>query len=223
MISRAMVLGVEMQFVESVPWDDPSIRPPDWMIESARQLNGWNSYAWSTAHGHMSALQEFVNDGQELGVIIEDDVQIRRDLPREMPCIISNFRKMDLDVLLMGYLIHHPPSSASWIWPNNGVQFTYHEYPNYLYGAQMYMINRRYAIDLLHQCGPRSGYAFRTLVDRNIPQYVSDWLITKDTTRRALISPMIGVEEGKTQSAENKYSAYHQQCHDVNYDSSVHI
>lgn len=223
MIGRFEILGLRYQFVESLPWDDPSIRPPDGLIESAKLLNGWNTYAWSAAHGHMAAVQAIADSGDELGVIIEDDVHLRLDLPKEMPCIMASFLKMDLDVLLMGYLTHMPPSAPRWAWPNKGVQFTYHEYPDDLYGAQMYMISRRYALDLLDRCGPGSGYALRTLADRSIPQFVSDWLITKSTKRRALISPMIGVEEGKTQSAENRYSEYHQRCHDINYDGATHI
>ena len=217
MTERFKILDLDAEFVEALPWDDPAIRPPDNVLEFAKSSTHWNSYAWSTAHAHAAAIQRFIDSGEPAAVICEDDVHIHRAFKVEMPCLLANMYKMDLEVLLLGYLTTNPPAMVNGSWHPLAQHFMYFPCAFDLWGAQMYLITREYALNAIAKYGPNTGYPIRSLLDPELTVFVADWIWNKASEKRGILSPMIAVEEGKIQSDENRYGGFHQLCFNVNY------
>jgi GR25 family glycosyltransferase involved in LPS biosynthesis len=223
MANRFATLGLDFAFVESLPWDHPSIKPPASVIEYAKEFRHWSHYAWSTAHGHGAAIQHFIDSGDPIGVICEDDIHLYRWTKEELPIIVGNMNKLSLDCVLLGYLTTNPPAKIHSTWYPILTQFMYFHCAFDLWGAQMYIITREYALNAIARFGPKTGYAVQSVLDKNLTPFVADWIWNKASDRRAIISPMIAVEEGKIQSTENTFGHYHAQCFDINYNPNLYI
>lgn len=223
MVTRFDTLGLRFEFVEALPWDHPNIKPNDSVIEYAKEFRHWNSYAWSTAHAHAAAVQQFVNSGESIGIICEDDIHLHIQTKKEIPLIIDNMHKMGLDCILLGYLTTNPPAKIHSTWVPMYPQFMYFHCAFDLWGAQMYIITREYAVNAIDKFGPQTGYPIRSVLDKDLTPFVADWIWNKASDKRAIISPMIAVEEGKIQSTENTYGHYHAQCFNVNYNPNLYI
>jgi len=52
--------------------------------------------------------------------------------------------------------------------------------------------------------------------------FSADWTITKDGNR-ALIFPMLAVEDGKTRNCDSGQDIFHQSCHLYNYNPETFI
>jgi hypothetical protein len=81
----------------------------------------------------------------------------------------------------------------------------------------MYLISRNYAEFLLNKFTPQ--FAFENIGSIN---YNPDWIITKNG-KRALINPMIAVEEGVNLSDHAGQIYFHKSCCECNYDPDVYI
>jgi hypothetical protein len=89
-----------------------------------------------------------------------------------------------------------------------------------IWGTQMYMISRKHAQHLIDNYGLQTDYRFRSLVDTNLEHWIADCLITK-TGNRAMISPMIAVEEGVGSWPPNQ--PIHGTSFKKNYNPNIHI
>lgn len=207
MIKRFEALNLDCEFVEGINPLDPSVSPPLDVIEKAKSLDRWKPHSgYGCMLGHFFAIKKFLDTGHEVGVICENDVFIRKDFPAELPVIVANFQRQKLDVLMLGYLsMTDAPAKVHHNKPLKSPAFSYHEYDNdpNIWGAQMYMISRGHATYLYEKFGPHTDYKIRSLVDPSLEHWISDCLITK-TGNRAMISPMIAVEEGIGSWAPNQ-------------------
>lgn len=180
--------------------------------------------------GHMECLQRLVDSGDDLAIICEDDIHIRKDFTTELPDIITQFKKRNLEMLMLGYLLDFSPITENSELPLKDFVFTYHDYHSSVWGTQMYMIDSNYAKHILAYFGPQSGYEEYSKNNQNAVPYSSDHIITKMSGRKALIYPMMAVEEGVIRDQHKVEDVgtlihvnYHKNCHLVNYDSSIHI
>ena len=60
---------------------------------------------WSCMCGHLEMIKYFYETELEYGIFCEDDILIHKDLKQMLPTILDDFNKMNLDVLLLGYLL----------------------------------------------------------------------------------------------------------------------
>lgn len=173
-----------------------------------------NDKAWSCMYGHLDMINDFLKTDNEYGIFCEDDIKIHKDILNLLPQIIDNFKKLELDVLLLGYLLPFVPNTGK-------EQFTYHDFTNDTWGTQMYMLSRKqckYLIDNYYY-----GYADQSFVDPNLTPFSSDWIITKKGNR-ALISPPIAVENGEFETISHLGQRnYHVACFQTHYNKDVHI
>lgn len=217
-------VGLDISLVESVAASHPTLAPDHWQKERIKKENKWSELAWSCMAGHMKILKKFLYSGDEICIVVEDDVMIRRDFAEELPCVVANFQRLDLDILMLGYLRPETISRVEATMPIISQPYTYHSFEFNVYGTQMYMIRRRHAQwavdtfeDPVHQ--------WKTLID---PHYSisnnADWTITK-SGRRALIYPMLAVEEkgGGKAYRDDTQTQWHDLCHNANYNPDVHI
>jgi len=163
---------------------------------------------WSIMLQHLDAVRSFVEDTEdEYCIICEDDVHISKQLKRKMPGILKVFDSLDLDILMLGYLLPFK------IEENNGYfnkiaehqGLTYRKFPNDTWGTQGYLISRKYGKYLLETFTVE--YALS-----GVCPYNPDWIITKNGNRM-LVNPMLILEEGVNLSDNDSQIDFHRRCH----------
>ena len=178
---------------------------------------------WSIMLQHLDSIQHFVEDtDNEYLILCEDDILISKNMTKDLPNIIDNFEELKLDVLLLGYLMHfkldknQPHAEFPVIKDATATDapYTYYGFPYHLWGSQMYLISRKHSAFLLNKYD--INYA---LADLNRP-YNPDWTLTKDGVR-AMIYPMVALEEGATKTDHTEQNIFHKLCFDTNYDEQI--
>ena len=175
-------------------------------------INSYNKRQMSITYGHLDIINDFYkNSDKKYAIICEDDVMIHKNIKELLRKIVIDFDIMGLDILLLGYLLPYKID-------NNNIKlnyflktpitlnslYKYYTYPEYQSGTQMYMITKNYAKYILQKY-----YSdFYNLFDK---QHIIDKLYIKEGNR-ALIYPMIAVEDDKQ---EDKY---HKFCHKLHYN-----
>lgn len=208
MRTRFDTVGIPLTIVPQVPLDDPRFDPT---YEARLQSITW---------GHLEMFREFLATDAEYGIFMEDDVYIRKDIATFLPEITAMYERLQLDVFLLGYLQPSPPATVAATpgYAVAGTPLIAVEYPEHQWGAQMYMINRRWAAVLLERCstGPIAVKAqFHT-------EFCPDWIFTK-WGRRAALWPMMAVEEGVIAFDHPVHVSFHARCKEANYDPTLHI
>lgn len=220
MATRFAKLGLDHTFIESADAYDPSIVPPAHHIEQA--LPGrWNPKGYSALCGHMQAYRQMLADGHEQAIFCEDDILMRTDFQQHLPTVLFNMKKLEVDIMLLGYLTTEPPLTVNWSFEKKSEVFGYFNYPDGHWGVQQYIMNRGYATHLIRYFG--LYYAHQSLIDENLIPYSTDWILSKMTNRRAMISPQLAVEECPPDPNENSDTIYHYNCHMANYQPGLHI
>jgi len=216
MKNRFNQLDITCSFYDGVNNSDPRI------------FNNNGFGAWSCMIGHLDMIQTFYdNSEKEFGIFCEDDIFIHKDFVKILPDIIEDFKLIELDVLLLGYLIPFKISSEyngfefkSVNNDSNNLKYVYNNYPNDLWGSQMYMLTKKHAKYLLNNYNIE--YAIRTLKDNTLQPFSADWIITKEGNR-ALIYPMLAVEMADKKSGHQGQDTFHENCKNVNYDPNMYI
>ena len=196
---------VELEFVEPVEAMDARLEsaPPD-------QRRTW-AIMWS----HLDMLKVFLESDQELALFAEDDILIRKGLKHILPEAAAAYRRLELEILLLGYLLNYRPVQviAHEEFPPL-TNYTYMNYPDHIWGSQMYMLDRRTAKKFL------SCYTVEFAKSGSVP-FSPDWTLTKDG-RRAAIYPMLAVEEGKVVTDHQGQREFHRICAEAQLDSNYH-
>lgn len=225
MKSRFEKIGVNCKFYGGVNFQDSRI---------ARRLIDENcKRAWSLFYGHLDMIFYFYNNTKkEYGIFCEDDLLIHQNLLEFMPKITADFKALELDVLLLGYLVQHkidetiPNFELKNNNNNNTIinsmdqKYKYHNYHDQIWGAQMYMLSRKQAGVLLDKY--YYNYADKTIKDTTMCPFAADWTLTKDGNR-ALIYPMISCENGIFNYENQGQKIFHQNCFTISCDKENFI
>ena len=206
MEERFKQLEINCTFYDGVSMDDLRIK------------NNNGSSAWSCMLGHINIIKTFYeNSENDYGIFCEDDVYIHKDFKLMLPNIIEDFKLMNLDVLLLGYLIQFKIESK---YIGFDLKYTYHTYPDDLWGAQMYMLTKKHAKYILDKFN--IDYAIRSLNENTLQPFSADWTITKEGNR-ALIYPMLAVEIADKKSGDSYQDTFHENCKNCNYNPEIYI
>jgi hypothetical protein len=186
-----------------------------------RLINAGNAKRiWSYTYGHLDMIRQFYEDtDKEYGIFCEDDIFIRKDFLTFLPQIVDDAREMKLDIILLGYLTNYVIQAFPGFEEkmDNHVEnypFKYYNYPEHIWGAQMYMIPREHAKFLLEKYAP--PYAEKSLTDTSLRCFNSDNCITKEG-HRSILYPMIAIEDGKTDYVDRGQNDFHKSCFALNY------
>lgn len=215
MIDRFAKMDISLNIHTGVQMDDPRLRYTNDMAR--RRVN-------SVFYGHIDNLTNFYKTGKKYGFTSEDDVHISKELATRLPTIIRDFETMKLDVLLLGYMTLYP--IKDW-WTGYHFKlpydetraYQYHWYPDNQWGIHLAMFSREYAKQVLDTFTP--DYAERALHDTSLRPPNPDWSLTKLTSERALMYPMMAVEDGKGHYDHYGQGEYHRNSHKVNYDPAT--
>jgi saccharopine dehydrogenase (NAD+, L-lysine-forming) len=208
MLSRFSKLGTkEPHFVDPVFTSDPRLHEAQHKRTCSIMLQ------------HLDSLKHFLEQtDKEFCIVCEDDIHISKNFRKDLPEIIEQFVAMDLDILLLGYLSMYPidtETNAHFAPKSRSKKYKYANYPDDLWGSQMYMMSRKHAKNILDNFGPEY------ILKGELP-YNPDWILTK-TGNRALIVPMIAVEEGDTKTDHGGQNEFHRRCFECNYDANMYI
>ena len=223
MKSRFDKLDINCKFYQGVTFDDKRI--------SDRNIDNNVKRVWSYTYGHLDMIYYFYhNTDKEYGVFCEDDLLINKDLKSFMPKIIHDFKELNLDVLLLGYLIQFKineniPGFELKSNPNNIINsmdanYKYHNFHDQVWGAQMYMLSKKQAGIILDKY--YMEYADKSIKDTTMVPFSSDWTLTKDGNR-AVIFPMVATEDNLTVYENHGQHTFHKTCFSVNCDKDTFI
>lgn len=194
MSRRFQEVGLDLRVFGGVPHTDPRILNRD-----DRNIPLSLQRLWSVTYGHLDMIVHFLRSGKPYGLFCEDDVMIRRDLPTHLPRLMKECDALGVDCLLIGYMTTqkidgNQPGYEAMDAPADR-PYTYHAYPRDQWGAHMYMLSRAGATAVLDTFA--KGYADKYKDDPERP-FSPDWTVTKcPCVRRALIYPMMAVEDGQ--------------------------
>jgi len=203
--NRFKGLGLDCHFIHPVTTEDPRIK---------QDMIPFYKRSWAILFQHVDSVRQFYEQTTfDYCIVCEDDIYISRNLKEELPKAIELFESANLDILLLSYLWpytvhesnHHFPLKAE----GNG--FKLHGYPNDLWGAHMYMVSREHAKRMID----RFTKEYAETQEMPTP-FCSDWQITK-FGERALLVPMVGVEEGGTKTDHEGQNQFHESCFRFNY------
>jgi hypothetical protein len=172
---------------------------------------------WAIMWNHMDMLKQFMESDAEFGVFCEDDITIRRNIGKFIHEAAAAYKRLNLEILLLGYLIPYKPTTTSYhdetppLEPN----YTYISYGDHIWGSQMYMLDRATAQKFLNLYTVE--YAISSLTDPSKPHFSPDWTLTK-VGKRAAIYPMLAVEEGIVVTGHQGQIEFHRTCHEIHYD-----
>lgn len=193
-------------------WDLPCIFSPGVQTGDRRLLNTMNKRQWANTYSHLDILYDFcMNNTKPYAVICEDDICFHLDFAHVFKKVLNDFNLLALDLLLLSYqlpykldkngtfaaftLKTHMPEDAP---------FKYYNYPSYLYGTQMYLITRPFAMELLtkHYGNYASNQDRRFLFDK----------ILFKAKRKAILYPMLALENN---DQTDPYHILCRQIHDL--------
>lgn len=211
MIKRFDSINLNLFFVEPVENDDERLQN----APNKRDLR-----VWSIMLQHLDSIRHFlVNTTNEYCIVCEDDILVSKNIVNDLPEIINTFNKLELDVLLLGYLL--PFKIYDWFthfplkYRND--KYSFYDFPNDLWGSQMYMISRKHAGYLLDKY--TIEYAISTV---ETEPFSPDWTLTKNG-KKSILYPMIALEEGDSKSGLNSEEQFHYNCYQTNFDADVYI
>jgi GR25 family glycosyltransferase involved in LPS biosynthesis len=203
MQKRWDLLGIDLIFVDPVETTDKRFD----IVRKKRELRDW-----AIMLQHLDSLRDFINnESGEYVIVCEDDIMVSKHLPNDLPEIIETYERLNLDVLLMGYLIPYKITDDNHYYPlkERNYKYSYHGYPGDIWGSQMYMVSRKHAEILLQK------YTVENALFSEEP-FSPDWTITKNGNR-SVIYPMVALEEGDTKCNWDSEIDYHQRCFKMHY------
>lgn len=216
MEGRFSRLGVTAKFFGSVTVRDPRIQVYEIPDEIKR--------AWAITYEQLDMINDFyLHSEKEFGIFCEDDIFIHKDIISYLPRITQDFKQLNLDILLLGYLTSYKIEEYFTDYTLKGQMeppFKYHNYPNDLWGSHMYMVSKESAKKILDTY--YNGYIDKMLLDNTLPYFSPDWTITK-FGNRALIVPILGVESGVVSTTHQGQIDFHRQCFQFHYNADLFI
>jgi hypothetical protein len=207
MLDRFDGQGLTVHFVDPVYTTDPRIDP------------SLNKRVCSIMLQHLDSIRHFYeHTTKPYAIICEDDILLSKHFAEDLPQIMECYKKLKLDVLLLGYLlpIRLTKDTPEFKHLAEIERYAFYNFPYHLWGSQMYLIHREHAKLLLD----KYTIAYATS-DLGRP-YNPDWTLTKDG-KKALLYPMLALEEGMEKSNDAVQSDYHLNCFFANYNSDVYF
>lgn len=210
MVDRFQKIDMRVAFVDPVYTSDPRI--------CNQNISEFEKKTWSVFFQHVDSMKHFIKSASsddDFCIICEDDLHVSKTLKEQLPHIIELYKKADLDVLLLSYLWPFPiKNTGNHYFPQfeeSNTHFDLFGYPDDLWGAHMYMLSLKHAKTLVERYTPEFAAE-----QKSIP-FCSDWHITK-FGKRALLLPMVGVEEGHVKTDHEVQTSFHRECFEYNYD-----
>ena len=219
MQKRWDVLGLDLKFIDPVETSDKRLD----IVRERDPNRGLRD--WAIMLQHLDCLRDFVENTEyimgeknEYILICEDDIMVSKHLTNDLPEIIESYERLELDVLLMGYLIPYKITDDNYYYPlkERNYKYSYHGYPGDIWGSQMYMVSRKHAEILLQKYTVENALSSYLSEGGDKEPFSPDWTLTK-YGNRVVIYPLVALEEGDTKCDWDAEIDYHQRCFKTHY------
>ena len=216
--------GLDAVLHPGVPTTDPRI--------AGRGLIPHTEKCWSCMYGHLDMIREFVDkDSRNYAIFCEDDIMIDSSFRTKLDHVLTDFEAMQMDTMLLGYLITYPlvgETNGSFgkyrqsiyvdLDTTETTTFRYYDYGD-IWGTQMYLLSRKQATRIVEKYA--NGYADE---NRAIAPFSADWTITKEG-RRCIVYPMLAIEDGLTSYGDDEGGQhdFHMMAHRSHLHVSTYI
>ena len=176
---------------------------------------------WAIMWSHLDMLKTFLESDNLYGIFCEDDLLLKKGLKSYLPELIAAFNRRHLEILLLSYLTTSHPAGLTLEpgFQSSDQNLLYLKYDDNIWGAHMYMLDRKTAKKFLQMYTVE--YAKTTLLMPNVPFFSPDWTLTK-IGKRALVYPMMGIEEGQVNTDDVGQIEFHRRCHKIHYDPAFY-
>ena len=212
--------GLDAVLHPGVPTTDPRI--------AGRGLIPHTEKCWSCMYGHLDMIREFVDkDSRNYAIFCEDDIMIDSSFKTKLDHVLTDFEAMQMDTMLLGYLITYPlvgETNGSFgkyrqsiyvdLDTTETTTFRYYDYGD-IWGTQMYLLSRKQATRIVEKYA--NGYADE---NRAIAPFSADWTITKEG-RRCIVYPMLAIEDGLTSYGDDEGGQH--DFHMMAHRSHLHV
>jgi len=212
--------GLDAVLHPGVPTTDPRI--------AGRGLIPHTEKCWSCMYGHLDMIREFVEkDSRNYAIFCEDDIMIDSSFKTKLDHVLTDFEAMQMDTMLLGYLITYPlvgETNGSFgkyrqsiyvdLDTTETTTFRYYDYGD-IWGTQMYLLSRKQATRIVEKYA--NGYADE---NRAIAPFSADWTITKEG-RRCIVYPMLAIEDGLTSYGDDEGGQH--DFHMMAHRSHLHV
>lgn len=195
--------NLDINICEGVSFSDPRINCVSTRI---------NKKAWSIMWGHLDMLKKFLETDALYGIFCEDDILLRKGFAKFIPEVISVFNRYNLDIMLLSYLFPNKPIQFKHDLPLLEEPISYFRYYNNVWGTQMYMLSRTIAKKFIETYN--LNYALKSTRDSSLNPFCADMILTK-YGNRALIYPMLAIEEVNIDNPQNEQDTFHKKCYDI--------
>jgi hypothetical protein len=198
MESRFASVNVPVNMIESVSFTDSRI--PATMT---------NPRMHSMTLGHLRMIHSFLESDAEYGVFCEDDIFVRKSFSKDIHVAIDAYKRLNLSVLLLGYLTNYRASSTQIHSRHTALEtpFTFLSVNSDTWGSQMYMLDKKWAAECVKR--------FDDYTQVTAP-FSPDWTITK-MPGGACMYPMLAVESGTVNTDHWGQVQFHRTCFETNY------
>ena len=215
MSNRFGLIGLMPHFTEPVYDTDPRISAIDF-AKYPHMVPRTSSIMLQ----HLDSLRHFVETADpsiEFCMVCEDDVLISRNFIQEYETVMKHWQLLNLDVLLLGCLpyfrLYEGAEWYEYLATTTDDKHRIFRHPDHLWGSQMYVVSRKWA-----------EYLYKTYTVEYAQHHPElphnpDWIITK-MGRRAMVYPMLAMEEGDTKSGDNSQQDFHQHVFLEHYDQT---
>ena len=212
--------GLDAILHPGVPTTDPRI--------AGRGLIPHTEKCWSCMYGHLDMIREFLEkDSRNYAIFCEDDIMIDSSFKTKLEHVLADFEAMQMDTMLLGYLITYPlvgETNGSFgkyrqsiyvdLDTTETTTFRYYDYGD-IWGTQMYLLSRKQATRIVEKYA--NGYADE---NRTIAPFSADWTITKEG-RRCIVYPMLAIEDGLTSYGDDEGGQH--DFHMMAHRSHLHV
>lgn len=201
MVERFKSIDIDLKIIPPVNLDDDRIK------KSKRDIRETH-----ITLQHLSKMYDFYhNTNYKYCIVCEDDVLPRKTFKQDLPKIVEDFEKMNLDILLLGYLLNHDIVNSKYKLVDG--MYSYHRYDQSIFGTQMYMVSRNYVKYLLDKY---NGNYSEINGDKI---YAADYTITQEGNR-AILNPMLAIEEISYGYKDRGQLNFHKSCFLHNYNEN---
>ena len=173
--------------------------------------------AASNIIGHIDMIKKFLNSDYEFGIFCEDDIYINKDLIKNLSTICNDFKNLNLDILLLGYLLPYKINvyNPHFKLLHNNDNLSYYTYNDDLWGTQMYMYSKKQAKYIIEK--------YNNDYNNNEIPFSADFILTKDAKNRALITPIMAIEDNSNVIDDYYQNEYHKNCFNCNFDKDLFL
>jgi len=186
------------------------------------EIDEATKHVWSNMYGHLDMINEFYqSSSKEFGVFCEDNIYLHKDLKEVLKKILFDFKILNLDILLLSYFVPFQITKDMSKFPlkcsiNPSSDYKYHDYPDDVWGAQMYILSKTQAKNILDKY--YFDYAEKTINNKNMNIFSVDKTITKEGNK-ALISPILAVKDNKTKYKDIEQRNFYNNCFQAHFNS----